>query len=170
MKLGVLSDTHGLLRPEVLPALEGVDAILHAGDVGHISILEALRAIAPVYAIAGNVDIQGPTSALPRNEAFEIGGHFLYMLHVLEELDIHPKASGISAVIYGHSHKPLIEYRHGVLFLNPGSCGPRRFSLPTTLAYVYLEPNKPARAEIVHLIGERATVTRPDAAESAAAV
>ena len=163
MKLGVLSDTHGLLRPEVLPALEGVDAILHAGDIGDASILDELRAVAPVYAIRGNVDVQGPTAGLPRTEAFELGSHFLYMLHVIDDLDIHPKASGISAVVYGHSHKPLIEYRHGVLFLNPGSCGPRRFTLPVTLAYLYLDTDKPARAEIVHLLGE-SSATRPDAA------
>ena len=138
-----------------------------------MSILEQLRTIAPVYAIRGNVDIQGPTTALPRTEAFELGSHFLYMLHVLDELDIHPKASGITAVVYGHSHKPLIEYRHGVLFLNPGSCGPRRFSLPVTVAYMYLEPNKPARAEIVH-VQERsvtaAAATLPDAEAQPTAV
>jgi len=154
VKLGVLSDTHGLLRPEVLPALEGVDAILHAGDVGDAGILDQLRAIAPVYAIRGNVDTKGPTASLRPQEAIELGGHFIYMLHSVDQLDIHPKASGITAVVYGHSHKPLIEYKHGVLFLNPGSCGPRRFSLPVSVAYMYLEPNRPARAEIVHLAVE----------------
>ena len=151
MKLGVLSDTHGLLRPEVLTKLEGCDAIFHAGDVGDATILDALRAIAPTYAVRGNVDRTGPTAELPSQEAVEIGGHFLYMLHILEDLDIHPKASGISAVFYGHSHKPLIEYRSGVLFLNPGSCGPRRFSLPVTLALVQLEAGKHPTAELVHL-------------------
>lgn len=159
MKVGVLSDTHGLLRPEVLTALEGVEAIFHAGDVGDGTILDALRAIAPVYAIRGNVDRTGPTAELPTSEAVQIGGHFLYMVHCLEDLDIHPKASGFSTVIYGHSHKPLIEYKHGVLFLNPGSCGPRRFSLPVTLAHVTLEPGKAARAEIVHLPVSASTQT-----------
>lgn len=169
MKVGVISDTHGLLRPEVLPALQGVDAILHAGDVGDESILDELRAIAPVYAIRGNVDIHGPTAGLPPTEAVELGQHFIYMLHTIDDLDIHPRASGMTAVIYGHSHKPLIEYRHGVLFLNPGSCGPQRFSLPTTLAYLYLDPDRPARAEIVHLTGERAAKHSDALAQSPAA-
>jgi uncharacterized protein len=151
MKVGVVSDTHGLLRPEVLPALEGVEAIFHAGDVGDATILDSLRAVAPVHAIRGNVDTIGPTAKLPAEEAIEVGGHFIYMLHSVEALDIHPRASGISAVISGHTHKPLIEYKHGVLFLNPGSCGPRRFKLPVTLALLYLEDGRPARAELVHL-------------------
>lgn len=151
MKVGVVSDTHGLLRPEVLPALEGVDAIFHAGDVGDASILDTLRTIAPVHAVRGNVDTIGPTASLPQQEAVELGGHFLYMLHSVDALDIHPKASGISAVISGHSHKPSIEYRHGVLFLNPGSCGPRRFKLPVTLAHLFLEEGRPARAQLIHL-------------------
>jgi hypothetical protein len=140
-----------MLRPEVLPALEGVDVIFHAGDVGDISILDSLRTIAPVHAIRGNVDSVGPTADLPTQEAIEIGGHFIYMLHSVDALDIHPKASGITAVISGHSHKPLIEYKHGVLFLNPGSCGPRRFQLPVTVAHMFLEEGKPARAQLVHL-------------------
>lgn len=132
--IGVISDTHGLLRPEAVAALAGVQHILHAGDVGNIEILDALRAIAPVTAIRGNVDNFGPCAELPATEAVEIAGRLIYMLHSIADLDIKPSAAGIAAVIYGHSHKPSREVRDGVLFLNPGSAGPRRFKLPVTIA------------------------------------
>ena len=134
MKIGILSDTHGLLRPEALHALRGVDHILHAGDVGKIDILERLQAIAPVTAIRGNIDRTGPCAALPATEAIELDGCLVYLVHALADLDLHPKAAGIGAVIYGHSHKSSIEWKDGVLYLNPGSAGPRRFSLPLSVA------------------------------------
>ena len=151
MLVGVLSDTHSLLRPEVVQALNGVEHILHAGDVGDLSILETLRSIAPTTAIRGNIDTRGPVAALPATEALELAGHYLYMVHALEDLDINPAAAGISAVIYGHSHKPWIGWHNGVLHLNPGSCGPRRFKLPVTLAYLHLEPSRPPRTELLDL-------------------
>jgi hypothetical protein len=147
--IGVISDTHGLLRPEALEALRGATHILHAGDVGDIAILEALRAIAPVTAIRGNIDTDGPTAQLPAIEAIELDGHLVYMLHSIADLDLKPDAAGISVVIYGHSHKPAIEVRKGVLYLNPGSAGPRRFKLPISVAHLYLD-SRP-RAEIVRL-------------------
>jgi uncharacterized protein len=150
--IGVISDTHGLLRPEALAALRGATHILHAGDVGDIAILDALRAIAPVTAIRGNIDTHGPAAQLPATEAIELDGHLIYMLHSLADLDLKAEAAGISVVISGHSHKPAIETRKGVLYLNPGSAGPRRFKLPITVAHLYLDA-KP-RAEIITLSTE----------------
>ena len=147
--IGVISDTHGLLRPEALDALRGATHILHAGDVGDITILEALRAIAPVTAIRGNIDTHGPTAQLPPSEAIELEGRLIYMLHSLAGLDLKPEAAGITVVISGHSHKPKIEPRNGVLYLNPGSAGPRRFKLPITVAHLYLDATP--RAEIIEL-------------------
>lgn len=142
--IGVISDTHGLLRPEAIQALRGSSHILHAGDVGDISILEALRAIAPVTAIRGNIDTQGPTAQLPATEAIEIDGRLIYMLHSIADLDLKPEAAGIAVVIYGHSHKPMIEVRKGVLYLNPGSAGPRRFKLPISVAKLHLDASPDA--------------------------
>lgn len=152
MLVGVLSDTHGLLRPQVLEALTEVEHILHAGDVGDIRILDKLREIAPVTAIRGNVDTVGPCAELPATEAIELGGHFLYMVHSIEDLDLNPRAAEIQVVISGHSHKPSITQRDGVLYLNPGSMGPRRFSLPISLALLHLKPES-MRAEIVEFEG-----------------
>jgi uncharacterized protein len=132
--VGILSDTHGLLRPEAVKALRGVDHILHAGDVGDPSILDSLSAIAPVSAIRGNIDVHGPCSHLPATEVIDLHGHTFYMLHDGQALDLDPVTAGFAAVVSGHSHRPLIEYRNGVLHLNPGSAGPRRFSLPVSLA------------------------------------
>ncbi len=131
--IGVISDTHGLLRPAAIEALRGVEHILHAGDVGDASILDALRNVAPVTAIRGNIDVDGPCSHLPATEVVTLQGHTLYMLHDRQALDLDPVAAGFSAVISGHSHKPLLEWRHGVLYMNPGSAGPRRFSLPVSI-------------------------------------
>ena len=147
--IGVISDTHGLLRPEALKALRGATHILHAGDVGNIAIIDALRQIAPVTAIRGNIDTQGPTAQLSATEFIELDGRLLYMLHSLADLDLKPEAAGISVVISGHSHKPKIETRNSVLYLNPGSAGPRRFSLPITVAHLYLDATP--RAEILTL-------------------
>jgi hypothetical protein len=149
MKIGVISDTHGLLRPEALHALRGATHILHAGDVGDIIILDRLRTIAPVNAIRGNIDTNGPTAQLPATEAIELNGHLIYMLHSIADLDLKPEAAGISVVIFGHSHKPSTHIHKGVLYLNPGSAGPRRFKLPITVAHLYLDA-KP-RAEIITL-------------------
>ncbi len=148
--IGVLSDTHGLLRPEALDALRGATHILHAGDVGDITILDRLREIAPVTAIRGNIDTTGPTAQLPATEAIELAGKLIYMLHSLADLDLKPEAAGISVVISGHSHKPSIDIRNNVLYLNPGSCGPRRFKLPITVAHLHLDADT-ARAEIIRL-------------------
>jgi uncharacterized protein len=131
--LGVISDTHGLLRPEAVNALRGVDHILHAGDVGDEAILDNLRTIAPLTAIRGNVDDRGPCARLPATEVVEFAGHMLFMLHDGNALDLDPAAAGFSAVLSGHSHKAKIAWRSGVLFFNPGSAGPRRFSLPISL-------------------------------------
>jgi putative phosphoesterase len=131
--IGVISDTHGLLRPAAIEALRGVEHILHAGDVGDPSILDSLRNVAPVTAISGNIDVGGPCSHLPATQVVTLHGHTFYMLHDRQALDLDPAAAGFSAVISGHSHKPLIEWRHGVLYMNPGSAGPRRFSLPVSI-------------------------------------
>lgn len=136
MLVGVISDTHGLLRAEAIAALRGVDHILHAGDVGDPAILDALRAIAPLTAIRGNVDTFGPCARLPATELSELGGHTVYMLHDVAELDLDPSAAGIGAVVSGHSHHPKILRHKDVVYLNPGSAGPRRFSLPVSLGFL----------------------------------
>jgi len=139
--IGVISDTHGLLRPEAIEALRGVDHILHAGDVGDPLILDSLRELAPVTAISGNIDAQGPCSYLPATELVTLHGRSFYMLHDRYALDLDPVAAGFAAVISGHSHRPVIEWRRGVLYLNPGSAGPRRFSLPISLGLVTISAN-----------------------------
>jgi putative phosphoesterase len=141
VRIGVISDTHGLLRPEAIEALRGVAHILHAGDVGDPVILESLRELAPVTAISGNIDAHGPCSHLPATEVVTLHGHTFYMLHDRNGLDLDPAAAGFAAVISGHSHRPLIEWRQGVLYLNPGSAGPRRFSLPISLGLVTIRAN-----------------------------
>jgi putative phosphoesterase len=151
MRIGVISDTHGLLRPEALTALAGVDHILHAGDVGDFAILEALREIAPVTAISGNIDRSGPCAALPAIEFVELGGVTFHLLHDLHQLNLDPSAAGIAVVVSGHSHQPVIEWRKDVLYLNPGSAGPRRFSLPVSVAIVLLTGPMP-EASIFRLL------------------
>jgi putative phosphoesterase len=141
VRIGVISDTHGLLRPEAIEALRGVAHILHAGDVGDPLILESLRELAPVTAISGNIDAHGSCSHLPATEVVTLHGHTFYMLHDRNGLDLDPAAAGFAAVISGHSHRPLIEWRQGVLYLNPGSAGPRRFSLPISLGLVTIRAN-----------------------------
>lgn len=136
MLVGVISDTHGLLRPEAVAALAGVEHILHAGDVGDIRILDTLREIAPVTAIRGNIDQWGECAELPATDVVELGGRLFYLVHSLTDLDINPVVAGVTAVISGHSHKPAMEQRNGVLYLNPGSAGPRRFNLPVTIALI----------------------------------
>jgi putative phosphoesterase len=146
----VISDTHGLLRPEALVALQGSDHILHAGDIGGPEILEQLKTIAPVIAVRGNVDKGAWAQALPEAEVFEGGGVAIYMLHALTKLDLNPEAAGFQVVISGHSHVTQCENRNGVLFFNPGSAGPRRFKLPVSVGKLIVE-NYRARAKIVEL-------------------
>jgi uncharacterized protein len=136
--IGVISDTHGLLRPEAVEALQGSEVIIHAGDVGTPEVLEALQRIAPVIAVRGNVDTAHWARALQATEVVEAGERHLYVLHQIEHLDLDPIEAGFAAVIYGHSHRPSAEIRKGVLYLNPGSAGPRRFSLPITLVRLRL--------------------------------
>jgi len=138
MLIGVISDTHGLLRPEAVSALAGVDHILHAGDVGNPEILATLRTIAPVTAIRGNVDLFGACALLPETEVVELSRRLCYLVHSIHDIDVNPRSAGIAMVISGHSHQPEIETRNGVIYLNPGSAGPRRFKLPVTLALVTL--------------------------------
>lgn len=134
MEIGVISDTHGLLRPEAIDALQGVEHILHAGDVVGDDILPQLEAIAPVTAVRGNCDSGALARSLPITEAVQFEQATIYMIHIRESLDIDPASSGFQAVVFGHTHEPLCERRDGVLYLNPGSAGPRRFSLPITVA------------------------------------
>ena len=134
MRIGVISDTHGLLRPEAERALAGVGHILHAGDIGSPEIVPRLSAIAPTTAIRGNVDRQGWALAFAEREVVTLAGRTIYMLHDLGDLDLDPVAAEIDVVVSGHTHRPKAEVRAGVLYLNPGSAGPRRFALPVTLA------------------------------------
>ena len=148
--IGVISDTHGLLRPEAVEALRGSDRILHAGDVGTPEILQGLAKIAPLIAIRGNVDTAPWARALPATEVIEAGGISIYMLHDLAQLDLKPEAAGFRVVVYGHTHQPKIEEKNGVLYFNPGSAGPRRFHLPVSVGRLMVEGGK-VRAELVEL-------------------
>jgi putative phosphoesterase len=149
--IGVISDTHGLLRPEAIEALKGCNRIIHAGDAGDPAILDRLREIAPVNAVRGNVDRGAWANHLPETDLLEIDGISIYIVHVLEKLDLDPVAAGISAVIYGHSHVPAQDAKQGVLYFNPGSAGPRRFNLPVSIGKLTVENGK-IRSEIVHLL------------------
>ena len=152
MKIGVISDTHGLLRPEVAPALAGVERILHLGDVGKISILGELEKIAPVTAVRGNVDREGRCGELPETDVVLIADRYVYMLHDLETLHLDPAAGKFAAVLFGHSHIPNFYRRKGVLYFNPGSCGPRRFDLPVSVGLLTVSDDGEFEAEIVKLI------------------
>jgi putative phosphoesterase len=151
VKIGVISDTHGLLRPEVLPYLEGVETILHLGDVGDPNILDTLREVAPVTAVRGNIDTEGPCSRLPETEVLLIEGGYIYLLHNIETLHLNPAAAKFAAVLSGHSHKASISRHKGVLYFNPGSCGPRRFNLAVTIGFLHVGPNGVLEPEIVKL-------------------
>jgi putative phosphoesterase len=151
IQIGVISDTHGLLRPEALAALRGSEHIIHAGDVGAPEILETLAAIAPLTAIRGNVDQAAWARTLAETEILEIGGISIYVLHDLGRLDLNPGAAGFQVVLSGHSHVPKQEMRHGVLYFNPGSAGPRRFKLPVTVGRLTVEGGN-IRGEIVALL------------------
>jgi putative phosphoesterase len=152
MKIGIISDTHGLLRPEAVERLAGVDHIIHAGDIGRVDVISELRRIAPVTAVRGNIDRDEWAACYPQTELVKLGGRFFYVLHNLAELDLDPIAAGIDVVVSGHSHQPKIETVGGVVYLNPGSAGPRRFSLPIALATLDLS-GKALRPCIVSLIG-----------------
>ena len=153
-KIGLISDTHGLLRKEAVEALRGSEMIIHAGDVGKPEVLEALRKIAPVVAVRGNVDTEPWAKALPETAVAEAGAAMIYVLHDVNALDLNPAASGFHIVVSGHSHKPGKSERDGVLYINPGSAGPRRFQLPVTVAHLNLE-RTPYGVEFVDLEGSR---------------
>lgn len=148
--VGIISDTHGLMRPQALDALRGSDLIIHAGDVGRPEILAPLRALAPTVAVRGNVDKGSWALQLPLSEIVDVGMLSFYVLHNIDELDLDAPTAGFAAVVYGHSHKPSAETRDGVLYLNPGSAGPRRFTLPVTVARVRVAGER-LHAEIVPL-------------------
>ena len=152
--VGLISDTHGLLRPEALRALEGSDLMIHAGDVGDPKILEELRRLAPVVAVRGNIDTGAWSDALPETAVAEVGPELVYVLHDIDKLDIKAPAAGIAMVVSGHSHKPSCAEREGVIYVNPGSAGPRRFDLPVTVARVDLR-QKPWKVEFVELVPAR---------------
>jgi putative phosphoesterase len=151
VRLGIVSDTHGLLRPEVIPALKGVDQILHLGDVGKPEVLRELERVAPVTAIRGNVDRQGECAKLPETDVVLVEDHYLYLLHDLKTMHLDPAAAKFSAVLHGHSHVPNYHHKKGVLYFNPGSCGPRRFELPVTIGLLTLKKNGELNPEIIHL-------------------
>jgi putative phosphoesterase len=150
-KIGVISDTHGILRPEALAALRDADHVIHAGDVGSPLILDQLHHIAPLTAVRGNIDSESWVCQLPKTAVVEIGSLHFYVLHNLSDLDLDPHTAGFSAVISGHSHRPVELWRDQVLYFNPGSAGPRRFTLPVTLGLLYVNGQK-VSAEIVHLL------------------
>jgi uncharacterized protein len=149
--IGVISDTHGLLRPEAIEALRGVEHHIHAGDLGAAEILDQLATLAPVTAIRGNVDKAAWARRLPETEVLEIGGISIYVLHDLAQLDLKPEAAGFKVVISGHSHVPKQEMISGVLYLNPGSAGPRRFKLPVTVGRLIVEAGN-VRGEIIPIL------------------
>ena len=151
MRIGVVSDTHGLLRPEIAPALAGVERILHLGDVGKSSILKELAKIAPVTAIRGNVDREGPCSELPETDVLLLNGRYVYMLHDLNTLHLDPAAGKFGAVLFGHTHVPNFYKRKGVLYFNPGSCGPRRFELPVTVGLLAVNEDGEFKAQVIPL-------------------
>jgi len=148
--IGVISDTHGLVRPQAIEAMAGADLILHAGDIGNQEVLDTLNQIAPVIAVRGNNDKGEWAQSLPDWEVVEIGSVSIYMLHDLKQIDISPTADVFQVVVSGHSHKPVIEERRGVIYLNPGSAGPRRFTLPVCVAHLHIVEHK-AHADIIEL-------------------
>jgi len=155
VRIGVISDTHGLLRPEAEQRLAGVAHIVHAGDIGRPDVITGLRQIAPVIAIRGNVDTAHWAARYPDTKMVRLGGRSIYVLHDINELQLDPVSCGVDVVVSGHSHRPRIETVHGVLYLNPGSAGPRRFNLPVTLAT--LELTKGTLRPLIHHLGSANT-------------
>jgi hypothetical protein len=151
MRIGVVSDTHGLFRPEIKRALKGVERILHLGDVGDISVLKELGKIAPVTAVRGNTDREGPSSELPETEVVLIADRYVYMLHDLKLLHLDPAAGKFAAVLFGHTHLPNFDVRKGVLYFNPGSCGPKRFKLHVTVGVLKVNKDGEFKAKIIKL-------------------
>lgn len=152
VRLGIVSDTHGLVRPELLAALRGVDHILHLGDVGSGAVLKELEKIAPLHAVRGNVDVSGAAAKLPETDVLIFAGHYLYLLHDLKQLSLNAEAAKFSVVLSGHTHRPSIEKRRGVYYFNPGSAGPRRFLLPVSCGMLTLEEGKEPEAVILTLL------------------
>ena len=152
--IGVISDTHGLLRPEAIDALQGSNYIIHAGDIGDPDILASLAKLAPVTAIRGNIDYDTWTRKIPETNVLEVGGVSIYILHNLAALDLKPEAAGFSAVIYGHTHLPRQEVKNKVLYFNPGAAGPRRFKLPVSVGKLIVQ-NGTVRGEINILYCEK---------------
>jgi putative phosphoesterase len=148
--VGVISDTHGLLRPEAIRALRGANMIIHAGDVGNPAVIEELRGVAPTFVVRGNIDKEHWAATLPMTAVVGVGERLFYVLHEISQLDFDPAAAGFAAVVFGHSHVPSMESREGVLFLNPGSAGPRRFKLPVAIARVRVSGER-MDSEIVEL-------------------
>ena len=157
MRVGLISDTHGLLRPEAKAFLGGCAHIVHGGDIGHAGILAALGALAPVIAVRGNNDRGAWAERVRETELLRVGGVCVYAIHDLAELDIEPAAAGIHVVVSGHSHKPRVVERDGVLFVNPGSAGPRRFKLPVSVAELVIADSGAVSARIVELEVQSAT-------------
>ncbi len=151
--IGVISDTHGLLREEALDALAGVERIIHAGDVGASEILDRLASIAPVFAVRGNTDYGAFGAGLPMTAAVELGPEEMYawVLHDIADLDLDPEGAGFQVVVYGHSHRPSIERRGGVLYFNPGAAGPRRFDLPITVGLLHVGGDRSIEAQVIDL-------------------
>jgi putative phosphoesterase len=149
--VGLISDTHGSLRPEAVAALAGVELILHAGDVGAPEVLDGLGRIAPVRAVRGNNDRAPWAARLPLTDVIEVGGASIYLLHDLHQLDLDPAAAGMAAVVTGHSHVPLIKSDGSVVYVNPGSAGPRRFRLPITVGKLHVEGGR-VEAEIIEIL------------------
>jgi putative phosphoesterase len=139
LRVALLSDTHGLMRPEARAFAVGCDYIIHAGDIGSAQILDELAAMAPLIAVRGNNDRQAWAAHLPDTEMIRVGGAFVYVIHDISQLDIEPHSAGVQVIVSGHSHKPLIEKRDGILYVNPGSCGPRRFRLPISVGELIVE-------------------------------
>jgi hypothetical protein len=152
LRIGLISDTHGLLRPDARAFLIGCDYIIHGGDIGSAEILNDLEAIAPLIAVRGNNDTAPWAARLPQTELVRIGNVFVYVIHNLAELDIDPAAAGVRAVIFGHSHRPNLEQRTGILYVNPGSSGPRRFKLPVSVGEIIITGNR-LQTRIIDLLG-----------------
>lgn len=150
MLIGLISDTHGLLRPEAMAALQGSQLIIHAGDIGTPEVIDGLRAMAPTFCVRGNNDFEAWAASVPERQVIEAGGRKILALHQIGHLFREPAVEGCAAIVFGHTHKPSVETRNGVLYINPGSAGPRRFKLPITVGHLWIT-EEGLRAEIVEL-------------------